>query len=153
MLWRMPADLDDKRIGIMGTAQPFFAHPRPATRVSASSVLPWLSARAKMGCANCANCANRFPAVTATPLGSVDRAGALVAVRPAHVGRQGEGDLAVVVARRRAELEGLQPLAAQFDVVHGLHALIAPLDDAAGEGIGRPALAPPDVLRAHCHAR
>src|SRR5258708_27056556 len=98
MLWRMPADLDDKRIGIMGTAQPFFAHPRPATRVSASSVLPRLSARAKMGCANCANCANRVPAVTATPLGSVDRAGAPVPVGPAPGGRQGKAELAVVAA-------------------------------------------------------
>src|SRR5260370_35685475 len=149
MLWRMSADLNDKRIGIMGTARPFFAHPWPATRVSATNVLPRLSARAKIGCANCAN---RFPAVSAPPParhhGSVDRRRALVAIGPAHVRRQSEGDLAVVVARRRAELEGLQALAAQFDVVHRLHALITPLDDAAGEGIGRPALAQPHVLGA-----
>src|ERR1700704_329641 len=53
------------------------------------------------------------------PSGSVDRAGALVAVGPAHVGRQGEGDLAVIVARRGAEFERFQALAAQLDVVHG----------------------------------
>src|SRR5580704_7600624 len=83
---------------------------------------------------------------------SVDRRRALVAIGPAHVGRQGEGDLAVVVARRRAELERLEALAAQFDVVHSLHALIAPLDDPAGEGIGRPAFAQPHVLGPQRHA-
>src|SRR5260370_8869528 len=49
---------------------------------------------------------------------SVDRRRTLVAIGPAHVGRQGEGDLAVVMARRRTKLEGLQSLPAQFDVVH-----------------------------------
>src|SRR5882757_9724678 len=34
MLWRIPADLHEKRIGIMGAAQPFFAH-QPTTRVHA----------------------------------------------------------------------------------------------------------------------
>src|SRR4249919_2595224 len=106
MLWRMSAGLHDERIGIMGAAQPFSAHPQPATRVSASSVLP-PPPMAQMGSANCDNCANRLAAISAPPPGSVDRAGALVAVGPAHVGRQGEGDLAVVVARRGAELERL----------------------------------------------
>src|SRR5260370_27818502 len=101
MLWRMSADLNDKRIGIMGTARPFFAHPWPATRVSATNVLPRLSARAKIGCANCANCANRFPALSAPPParhhGSVDRRRALVAIGPAHVRRHREAHLAVLV--------------------------------------------------------
>src|SRR5215831_3053323 len=60
---------------------------------------------------------------------SVERARALVAIGPAHVGRQGDGDLAVAsVARRGAELEGLEPLTADLDVVDRLHALIAALE-------------------------
>src|SRR6266851_444248 len=73
MLWRMFAGSHTTRIGIMGTARAFFAHPRPATRVSATRVLPRRlkapartrlrpSARAEMGSANYAN---RFPAVSA----------------------------------------------------------------------------------------
>jgi len=42
------------------------------------------------------------------------------------------------MARRRAKLEGLQALAAQFDVVHGLHALIAAFDDAAEKALAGP---------------
>ena len=47
---------------------------------------------------------------------SLDRGGALVAIGPALVGRQGEGKLAVVVACCRAQFEGFEPLATQFDV-------------------------------------
>src|SRR6267378_5806887 len=38
MLWRMPADTYEQRIGVMGSAQPVFAHPQPATKVSATSI-------------------------------------------------------------------------------------------------------------------
>ena len=34
MLWRMPADLPDKRIGVMDI---FFAAPQPVTNVSATN--------------------------------------------------------------------------------------------------------------------
>ncbi len=65
MLWRMSADLPDKRIGFMGILFPVIlsgAAPQPATNVSATKVFQ----SAKTGCANCANCANpclscRFP--------------------------------------------------------------------------------------------
>src|SRR5713226_8573274 len=40
MLWRMPADTHEQRIGIMSTTQAFFAHRRPTTSVSASKVFP-----------------------------------------------------------------------------------------------------------------
>src|ERR1700730_6770838 len=138
----MSADLDDKRIGIMGTPQALFA-----SRCASASSADWLATRPLMRWERIilrppafAPATELFPVAQMTggkvgkvgnPSGSVDRAGALIAIGPAHVGRQGEGNLAVVVARRRAQLEGLQALAAQFDVVHRLHALIAPLDDAA----------------------
>ena len=44
MLWRMPADLHDQRIGDMSPAQAFPEHPRPVTSVSATKVSPWLPA-------------------------------------------------------------------------------------------------------------
>src|SRR5713226_8444328 len=40
MLWRMPADTHEQRIGIMSTTQAFFAHRRPTTSVSATKVFP-----------------------------------------------------------------------------------------------------------------
>jgi hypothetical protein len=42
MLWRMPADLHDQRIGDMSPTQAFSAHPRPVTSVSATKVSPRL---------------------------------------------------------------------------------------------------------------
>src|SRR5260370_17441350 len=153
MLWRMPADSHATRIGIMSAFQR--TDRRQHAGIAGRSLSPpysgakVLSARSQGGVAETSHTSQ----ASERRVRSVDRAGALVAVGPAHVGRQGEGDLAVVMARRRAKLEGLQALAAQFDVVHGLHALIAAFDDAAGEGIGRPALAQPDVLRAQRHAR
>jgi hypothetical protein len=44
MLWRIPADLHDQRIGDMPPTQAFSAHPRPVTSVSATKVSPWLPA-------------------------------------------------------------------------------------------------------------
>jgi hypothetical protein len=44
MLWRMPADLHDQRIGDMSPAQAFPEHPRPVTSVSATKVSPRLPA-------------------------------------------------------------------------------------------------------------
>jgi hypothetical protein len=38
MLWRMPADLHDQRIGDMSPTQAFSVHPRPVTSVSATKV-------------------------------------------------------------------------------------------------------------------
>jgi hypothetical protein len=62
MLWRMSADLPDKRIGFMGILFPVIlsgAAPQPATNVSAINVFQ----SAKTGCANCANpcLSSRFP--------------------------------------------------------------------------------------------
>jgi hypothetical protein len=42
MLWLIPADTHEQRIGIMSTSQAFFTHRRPATSVSATSVSPRL---------------------------------------------------------------------------------------------------------------
>jgi len=63
MLWRMSADLPDKRIGFMGILFPVIlsdAAPQPATNVSATKVFQ----STKTGCANCANpwLSSRFPA-------------------------------------------------------------------------------------------
>jgi hypothetical protein len=44
MLWRIPADLHDQRIGDMSPTQAFSAHPRPVTSVSATRVSLWLPA-------------------------------------------------------------------------------------------------------------
>src|SRR5216683_8367400 len=40
MLWRIPADLHEQRIGVMGPTQAFFGCPGPATSVSATRVFP-----------------------------------------------------------------------------------------------------------------
>jgi hypothetical protein len=40
MLWRMPADTHEQRIGIMSTTQAFFAHLQPTTSVSGTKVFP-----------------------------------------------------------------------------------------------------------------
>src|SRR5216684_9101165 len=40
MLWRMSADLHEQKIGITFPTQAFFAHPQPATNVSATNVSP-----------------------------------------------------------------------------------------------------------------
>ena len=40
MLWRMPADTREQRIGPMATAQTFSAHPQPATNLSATNFFP-----------------------------------------------------------------------------------------------------------------
>jgi hypothetical protein len=44
MLWRIPADRHDQRIGVMSPTQAFSAHPRPVTSVSATKVSLWLPA-------------------------------------------------------------------------------------------------------------
>jgi hypothetical protein len=40
MLWRMPADTHEQRIGIMSTAPAFIAHLQLTTSVSATRVFP-----------------------------------------------------------------------------------------------------------------
>jgi hypothetical protein len=40
MLWLIPADTHEQRIGIMGSSQAFSTHRRPTTSVSAARVSP-----------------------------------------------------------------------------------------------------------------
>jgi hypothetical protein len=44
MLWRIPADTHEQRIGVMSPTQAFFGYPRPVTSVSATKVSPRLPA-------------------------------------------------------------------------------------------------------------
>src|SRR3981189_3450296 len=44
MLWRMPADLHEQRIGVISSTHALFAYPQPATSVLATKVSPRQSA-------------------------------------------------------------------------------------------------------------
>jgi hypothetical protein len=44
MLWRIPVDTREQRIGVMSPTQAFSAHARPVTSVSATKVSLWLPA-------------------------------------------------------------------------------------------------------------
>jgi len=64
MLWRMPADLHDQRIGDMSHTQAFLRHPRPATSVSATKVSP----PPEMARWGAGLCGNRFRSAPAAGL-------------------------------------------------------------------------------------
>src|SRR5450631_464985 len=57
MLWRIPADTHEQRIGVMAPTQAFFGCPQPATRVSATRVFPARLPRRQWqnACGNCGN--------------------------------------------------------------------------------------------------
>src|SRR5258708_29902484 len=95
MLWRMPADSHTTRIGIM----PAFRHTDRRQHVAGIAgrglLAPYsgakeLSARSRGGVAETSKTSKTSQ--TSERRGrSVDRAGALVAVGPPHVGRRGGG--------------------------------------------------------------
>src|SRR5882724_1292771 len=98
MLWRMPADSHRTRIGIMSAFQHTDRRQHVAGIAGRGLLAPYsggkeLSARSQGGVAETSQTSERR-------VQSVDRAQPFVAIGPAHVGRQGEGDLAIVVARR-----------------------------------------------------
>src|SRR5258708_15200237 len=133
MLWRMPADSYTTRIGIMSAFQHTDRRQYVAGIAGRGLLAPYsgakeLSARSRGGVAETSKTSktSKTSQTSERRVRSVDRSGALVAIGPAHVGRPGEGDLAVGVARPRAEFERLPALAAQLDAAHRLHSLIAP---------------------------
>src|SRR5947209_6724117 len=71
-----------------------------------------------------------------------------VAIGPTGVPRQANRRFSAdLMPRRGAEFEDLQPVAEQIDVVDGLRALIAAVDDARSERIGAVLFANRDIFR------